>query len=532
MTDHAERADAPTEEAGAGDKPGEEAAPAPPAIEAPARGLRDWIRGAPLPPRAHLVVGLVAPALVTLWSMWIVRSFTVDDAFISFRYARNFARGWGLVYNQGEAIEGYTNFLWTVLLGAGARVGLEPEHLAKVLGGASALGTVATLYFFEARIRPLGWAPCLSPWLYASSIVATGYAVWGLETALFAFLVVLGTLLFHREDAEPRAFPWSGVVFGVAGLTRPEAPLYLGILVLFAWRRVLKRQSLIRGVLFVAPIAAHMLWRHGFYGTWLPNTLSAKTGDFNQQIEGGGRYLNQYATHAGPVLWLALFGLAWAFVERHRELFAVAVTAAAVLGYVLLVGGDWMPYFRFLAPFEPFCFLLVGVGARALFELRERAARLGLVLFLLVAGGQRVQAAREARRVILTDEKVFWDSAAGGAARWLAAHEPGEIGVADIGQIGYTTDYPLFDLLGLVDPVIAKLEGGYTRKTGRGYVDRVFEKMPRYFVFVGGRERCEPLVFPAQEGLRRDRRFQSHYRLGGQVRHSKQGLWCIYERID
>jgi hypothetical protein len=519
MTEDVERAAAPAETPRA-------------TPEAPAKSFKEWLEGAPLPRAWHLSLGLMAPAVLCAVSMWIVRSFTVDDAFISFRYARNLAKGWGLVYNEGERIEGYTNFLWTVLLGGGARVGIEPETFAKVLGGLSGVGSVVVLYLLEARVRPLRWAPAISTWAFASSIVGTGYAVWGLETGLFVCLVLLGTLLFHREDAEPKAFPWSGIVFGIAGITRPEAPLFLGILVLFAWRRVLSRQMLLRGALFAAPIAAHMFWRHAYYGTWLPNTLSAKTGDLSQQIEGGGRYLNQYAVHAGPILWLGLFGLAWAIAEKNRELFTSAVTAAAVAGYVLLVGGDWMPYFRFLAPFEPFAFLLVGVGARALFELRERAARLALVLFLLVAAGQRYQVWQGARKHILTDEKVFWDSAAGGAAQWLREHEPGEVAVADIGQIGYTTDYPLLDLLGLVDPVIGKLEGGYTRKTGEGYVERVFEKMPKYFVLVGGRDKCEPLVFPAQERLRRDPRFVGRYRLGGQVRHSKHGLWCIFERLD
>ena len=31
--------------------------------------------------------------------MWRVRAFTVDDAYISFRYARNLANGLGLVFN-------------------------------------------------------------------------------------------------------------------------------------------------------------------------------------------------------------------------------------------------------------------------------------------------------------------------------------------------------------------------------------------------------------------------------------------------
>ena len=52
--------------------------------------------------------------------------FLGDDAFISFRYARNLAEGHGLVWNPGEAVEGYTNFLWVVLMAAGIGAGAEP----------------------------------------------------------------------------------------------------------------------------------------------------------------------------------------------------------------------------------------------------------------------------------------------------------------------------------------------------------------------------------------------------------------------
>ena len=38
--------------------------------------------------------------------------YTSDDAYISYRYARNFADGAGLVWNRAEWVEGYTNFLW------------------------------------------------------------------------------------------------------------------------------------------------------------------------------------------------------------------------------------------------------------------------------------------------------------------------------------------------------------------------------------------------------------------------------------
>src|SRR5687768_17195064 len=69
-----------------------------------------------------LLLGLVAPMIYAIYAMTRVKQFTVDDSYISFRYARNWARGLGLVYNEGERIEGYTNFLWTIILGVGIKV--------------------------------------------------------------------------------------------------------------------------------------------------------------------------------------------------------------------------------------------------------------------------------------------------------------------------------------------------------------------------------------------------------------------------
>src|SRR5687767_8859993 len=89
-------------------------------------------------PQAGPVVFAAAVALLLgraahLWNPYLV----VDDAFISFRYADNLARGLGLVYNSGERVEGYTNFLWTVLLAGGAAVGIQLPLLAVALAAAA-----------------------------------------------------------------------------------------------------------------------------------------------------------------------------------------------------------------------------------------------------------------------------------------------------------------------------------------------------------------------------------------------------------
>ena len=71
------------------------------------------------------------PWLALLGWLSSVAWFLTDDAFISFRYTRNLLEGHGLVFNPGEYVEGYTNFLWILELAAIWGIfGLRPEHAA------------------------------------------------------------------------------------------------------------------------------------------------------------------------------------------------------------------------------------------------------------------------------------------------------------------------------------------------------------------------------------------------------------------
>ena len=82
---------------------------------------------------ARATLALAAGLLVARFAALYDPHLIVDDAYISFRYADNLARGLGLVYNPGERVEGYSNFLWTLLLAGGARLGLDVVRLSVVL---------------------------------------------------------------------------------------------------------------------------------------------------------------------------------------------------------------------------------------------------------------------------------------------------------------------------------------------------------------------------------------------------------------
>jgi len=593
--------------------------PAADAREPFARNLREWLYGKPVDRQVHWVLGVVLPGLVAIYSMWRVRAHTVDDAYISFRYARNFARGLGLVYNAGERIEGYTNFLWTLLMGGAIRLGLDPIIVAKLLGAACSLACIAFAYEIARRLRPYSIVPCVAGWLLASTAVAQGHAVFGLETALFSCLLLAGTWLFLREEGTPpppqarggQHIPWSGAVFAAAGLTRPEAPLYIGLLMMFmagkpllslgrgeeqdsgvdlvqdraiilfcciltiavmlavqlsvgihsigvlvagslvvllslalfvasAPRTIFGRRNLVRLSLFTLPVALHHLWRHDYYGRWLPNTLTAKTGDLVQQVRGGAHYVAGVIDHEGPILYLALFGLAAGLVWRRLEILAMGAIVLCGGVYVVIVGGDWMVMYRFFAPLLPFVFILVDLAVRTLVEKQSKVANYGLLMFALLVVGQRSHQMAQDVQLVLGHEKRFWDSAAGGVSTWFerqvasrgrdAVH--GTIALGDIGEIGYRTDFPILDLLGLVDPTISQLDGGYTTKVDAGFRDRFFEVSPRYFILISAEGDCQHPSVIGSKVLYEDDRFADRYRVSGRVELDDGFVWCVYEHVD
>lgn len=83
-------------------------------------------------------------------------NFSQDDAFISYRYVQNFIQGNGLVFNSGERVEGYTNFLWIMILSIFTKLGFNIILISKILGVVSGGVSIILLYqisnmFFSKR---------------------------------------------------------------------------------------------------------------------------------------------------------------------------------------------------------------------------------------------------------------------------------------------------------------------------------------------------------------------------------------------
>jgi hypothetical protein len=329
-------------------------------------------------------VAVLATHAASLWP------FTVDDAFISFRYARNLVAGHGLVYNVGERVEGYTNLLWVLLASIPEALGWDTPTFAKTLGLLAALGCLPLTLALARRLGPGDRrGAALTPLLLALQTPFVLWAVSGLETALATMWLLAGIVAYLRET-EAKRLPWSGVLFVAAALTRPDTLLGAVLTLLLGAAGATpsgdrRRRAAANSALALAgAMAVWAMWKWQYYGALLPNTLLAKGRTGLDGLTIGAAYLGKHLHYysLAPAIAVAAGLLA---VRRSK---AAALPACLVVGYwlyVVLAGGDWMPGARLLAPTFPFLMILA-LHAGDLAAPRQPLARLAVILLLCLPG--------------------------------------------------------------------------------------------------------------------------------------------------
>ena len=307
------------------------------------------------------------PWLAMLGLMAAHSWFITDDAFISFRYVRNLLEGQGLVYNPGEYVEGYSNFLWVLELAAiWGLLGVAPEYAAQWLSVGFTVGTLGAMLWWAARL-PGVERRRLTAWLALGLVGSSAtFAVWtsggGLETRQFTFFVVLAVVCLSLYRDRKAGLIAAALSLAGAAYTRPEGPLIAAICIgWFVFQRLADAGRLTadwrelrgvdwRGLAYLALpciglIAAHFLFRYFYYGEWLPNTYYAKF--VRPWYESGFMYLLTAAIETGLYLLLPLawVGLRRQWRERRDGTYAlVLLLIGAHSVYVMRIGGDSFEY--------------------------------------------------------------------------------------------------------------------------------------------------------------------------------------------
>ncbi len=396
-------------------------------------------------------------------------AFTVDDAYISARYAQQWVAGNGLVFNLGERVEGFSNFTWVCLLALLELLGLPFEAGVKCLGlaagAAAALGMLAVL---TRRLSVTGVLPALvaGAWLGLDP----AFAVWtigGLETPLFAALLVW-TLYHWLDEAPPtRARTVTlAVLLSLIAWTRPEGPaVAIGLLGLtpLCFRAAAARRARVTACgIALLVVLAGFLARRWYYAAWWPNPYYVKLGGgWDQVREGLGYWAAAVGRRGGPALlaWLALPLLLPAPTDSVRR--GQRVLVLVWVGYSLFImrsGREPFPFHRFMVPLIP---LAIVAGAPAFQAVAARGIGPRAIVWLLAGAcmGVAPLAARGHWKhlALLTDITRNISVPFG---RWVGATRdlPSTVGVFWAGALPYAAgpEVHALDMGGLCDGRIAR----------------------------------------------------------------------------
>lgn len=324
----------------------------------------------------------------------IGNSFVNDDAFISFRYAENLVAGEGLVYNKGERVEGYTNFLWTLLIAAGLKYGIDPVDFSAFLGILFYAGTLMIFILQSARDRK--GALWLVPLTSASLCLNRDFSVYatsGLETSAFTFF--LAAAFFNLLSGKKTVGALIGGSFTLlAMLTRPDGVIFLiSVLVYF----FLKGEGAARrSAYFLLPVVAvflpYWLWRWHYYGFFFPNSFYAKSISTPYYGQGAEYLFLYFKTYYGLGLLLIAAGyfiLKYKKIrplidelrsERNQPTLLACLISAGFILFIIRIGGDFM-HARLLIPATPFFYFL---AERYLRSLKKAALRTALASALML----------------------------------------------------------------------------------------------------------------------------------------------------
>lgn len=492
-------------------------------IEPPAGRRAAWVTSLTVPRVSSLLLaaGIAGAVAIFLLQVVLIFDYTVDDAFISYRYAESLANGMGLVFNEGEQVEGYTNFLWVLMLAGAAKLGAGPEMASKALGLAFAFGTMAVAWLLGRALRqpPHAIVGLTALALLAVNPAFASWAVGGLETMSMAFFVTLGVYLYLKEQRG--GAPLSALPLLAAALTRPEGfGLWAVTMIhrlIVRWRsspqdRTSIQKELAFVGLFLVPYVAFLTWRLAYYGALLPNTYYARGGGGIEQLRGGLLYGFHFATEpANIVFWLIVpfVWLAWrkgGLTSKHNYL---SLVITSYFGYIVLAGSDWMPSWRFFVPVLPLMAVMAqDVVAQVWRSVASRAQDLSSRSIALAAAGFAIAVLLLLSGITFArsyDTLIGWQVAYNQANRTTAlflseqAGPDATFGVMDAGVLPYYSGLQTIDLAGLTDSHIGRLPGKLTHKTD---VDYVLDKQPAFVqLHLYGTFPLRPMPTEAQAGL-------------------------------
>jgi arabinofuranosyltransferase len=445
----------------------------------------------------------------------------VDDAYIFLRYAEHIVNGYGFVWNIGEQpLEGYTSFLYLVVIIIGKLLSLNLETYCIVIG---IMSSSLTLYF--AYLIYQNFIPSEKNFLLENKItviiiaLSPAFLFWsgaGMDTSFYSMFLLISIYYFLKLPDSRGSVLLKGVLFGLLCVTRFEAVLFFFLALYYLMKKEksfikirINKSVVLFASGFVIIFATYFIWRWSYFGYFLPNTFYAKTGGGLREIGGGFFYIIKsfrlfYGYGWIPLLFVLLFFKKNMLVGKAGFIFSFGLLSILT---TIVLGGDHFNFGRFVIPVLPLLFIVFPPALKRMLSAQTKlfsikpGYRIAVLFILLIIILIVKPAYQEAiggisnlligKKEIITEydetteeEIIEWQQGwvLMGKALKNIANKNDYIAAIPIGAIGYYSKINVIDMVGIVDPVIAhekyhpnlmkKWTPGHTKGDGKYVLSR------------------------------------------------------------
>lgn len=388
----------------------------------------------------------------------------VDDLYIYFRYASNFANGKGIVFNDGDHVEGISGLLWMFVLSLYSYSGLSPEFSAKLTGLLSVIFQIFIIFRiclkFKFDLNAFGTCALM---LFNLPFII--WSVSGFEIMLYMSIqILIFYLILNSDTIKINPFILSLLIFLVT-ISRPEGILFSVCYLFFVFTvSGDKSYTLKVSSVYFITLSGLLLFRYFYFGDLLPNTYYAKIGHsiFGsyelKSYKNGLFYLKDFFLHNIQFIPLIiLIPVSFKFLKKNKFFIFTLTVVLLQFGFVIFAGGDWMVQYRFIVPAIPYLSVLTFVCLRYLkekYNFNRYSTALTSVFFIIL---MTISYISEDKSVI-KKETVMWNRLKEITPELKKIIPSGSV-VAN-GSSGiipfYLDDVRFIDLVGLTDRHIAK----------------------------------------------------------------------------
>ena len=282
------------------------------------------------------------------------------------------ANGDGIVFNPGgEKVEGFTSFLWMVILALFYKLGINIDLLARIFG---CFFGVINLVFVQ-RICKLLKVRYLLP--FFAITLNLGFMIWncttGMDFALYSLLLTVYYYSFIKKSKQ--LFLFSAILLS---LCRPEGLVYVfvgfGFLFLENLRKKKEqKKNIIILMMFSTAFGIYIILKYLYFGYFIPNTYYAKVGGFSMQsLLNGCVYIFRFFSHYW-VVWFFVILFVLGFIKglkvnkfkgnnSSREILFLMIILFSNLTIYTLTGGDHFASYRQLQVSYPLLSIIFSLG--------------------------------------------------------------------------------------------------------------------------------------------------------------------------